>query len=342
MDTINLINIFIIVIAAFVIALIITKYEIPILRKKAGQNIREEGLESHYSKAGTPSMGGISIIISVCLTFSVTSLASGCDIAETLLILMTFLGYGLIGLFDDYLKVIKKHSEGFKPEQKFGLQAVIAIAFAIAAAQISDFGTMVYIPLADTFVEFGIWYYVFEIFAVLAVTNAVNLTDGLDGLASGVTAIVALFFAIGGMKFSQQIIQPGTAGSEMRAGFGSAEIFFFAALCGACLGFLVFNKNPARVFMGDTGSLAMGGGLAAAAIVMHLELLLIVAGIIYVIEALSVVLQVSYFKITRGKRIFKMAPIHHHFELCGFSERQVVLSFWLFTLVCCIAAFFMI
>ncbi len=342
MDTINLINIIIAMAAAFIIAVIITKYEIPVLREKAGQNIREEGLESHYSKAGTPSMGGISIIIAVCLTSFAASMASGGDIIETMLILMVFLGYGLIGFFDDYLKIIKKHNEGLKPGQKFGLQTVIAVIFAIITARVSEFGTMVYIPVADIFVDFGIWYYVFEIFAVLAMTNAVNLTDGLDGLASGVTALVSLFFVIGGMKFAQYIIQPGSAGSEMRAGFGTAEILFFAALCGACLGFLVFNKNPARVFMGDTGSLALGGGLAAAAIVMHLELMLIVAGLIYVIEALSVVLQVAYFKITKGKRIFKMAPIHHHFELCGFSERQVVISFWLFTLICCIAAFFMI
>jgi phospho-N-acetylmuramoyl-pentapeptide-transferase len=163
------------------------------------------------------------------------------------------------------------------------------------------------------------------VFAVLAMTNAVNLTDGLDGLASGVTAFVTLFFAVAGLSF-------GVASGA----------YFSAAVCGACLGFLVFNKNPAKVFMGDTGSLALGGGVAAAAIVMKLELLILVVGLVYVIEALSVVLQVGYFKLTGGKRLFKMAPIHHHFEKCGYSEVTVVKGFWIFTVVCCILGFLMI
>ena len=209
-------------------------------------------------------------------------------------------------------------------------QIIISVVFAVLYTAVSDYGTQVYIPIADTFVDFGFFYYIFIVFAVLAMTNAVNLTDGLDGLASGVTALVSLFFAIAGMMFSADHFVSNT------------EIYFFAALCGGCLGFLVYNKNPAKVFMGDTGSLALGGGLAAAAIVMKLELLLLIAGLLYVIEALSVVLQVSYFKATGGKRIFRMAPIHHHFELCGFSEKQVVVGFWAFTFICCVIALFMV
>lgn len=329
------IHILIVFIAAFVISLVITKLEIPILRKKAGQNIREEGLKSHYSKAGTPSMGGISIIIAACITGFFGTLLFGGTIGDELLILLVFAGFGIIGFIDDYRKVIKKQNEGLTAKQKFGLQMIIAIAFAVFFAKYSSFGTEVFIPIADVFIDFGFFYYVFVAFAVLAMTNAVNLTDGLDGLASGVTTLVCLFFAFAGFM--------GGAFCRFGGFIGQAsETFFFISLAGACLGFLVFNKNPAKVFMGDTGSLALGGGVVAACVVLKLELLLLVAGLIYVIEALSVVLQVSYFKLTHGKRLFKMAPIHHHFEMCGWSEVKVVITFWIFTLVCCLAAVLMI
>ena len=199
---------------------------------------------------------------------------------------------------------------------------MISVALAVYLANYSGGNTFVYIPAADIYVDFGIWYIPFVVFAVLAMTNAVNLTDGLDGLASGVTALVTLFFSVAGMTYG---IYTGS--------------YFCAALCGGCLGFLVYNRNPAKIFMGDTGSLALGGGLAAAAIVMKMELFLPIVGLLYVIEALSVVLQVGYFKITKGKRIFKMAPIHHHFEKCGFSERKVVAAFWIFTVICCLIGF---
>ena len=332
---IHAIHILIVIVAAFVISVILTYLEIPILREKAGQNIREEGLKSHYSKAGTPSMGGISIIIATCVMGVVGTLAFGGTIGDELLILLVFGGYGIIGFVDDYKKIIKKQNEGLTAKQKFALQMIIAIAFAVFFARYSAFGTTVFIPLVNVYVEFGYFYYVFVAFAVLAMTNAVNLTDGLDGLASGVTALVALFFAYAGFT--------GGAFCKFGAFIGDAsETFFFSALAGACLGFLVFNKNPAKVFMGDTGSLALGGGVVAAAIVLKLEILLLVAGLVYVIEALSVVLQVTFFKLTHGKRIFKMAPIHHHFEMCGMKETQVVKMFWAFTLVCCAAAALMI
>lgn len=327
---IHAIHILMVFLAAFVISLVITKLEIPVLRKKAGQNIREEGLKSHYSKAGTPSMGGISIIIGTCIAGFLGTLLFGGTIGDELLILLVFVGFGLIGFIDDYRKIIKKQNEGLTAKQKFGLQMIIAVAFAVFFARYSSFGTEVFIPIADVFIDFGFFYYVFVAFAVLAMTNAVNLTDGLDGLASGVTALVCIFFAFAGFM--------GGAFCRFGGFIGQAsETFFFIALAGACLGFLVFNKNPARVFMGDTGSLALGGGVVAAAVVLKLELLLLVAGLLYVIEALSVVLQVSYFKLTHGKRLFKMAPIHHHFEMCGWSEVRVVITFWIFTLICCLA-----
>ena len=332
---IHAIHILIVIAAAFVISVILTYLEIPILREKAGQNIREEGLKSHYAKAGTPSMGGISIIIATGIMGIVGTLAFGGTIGDELLIMLVFGGYGLIGFVDDYKKIIRKQNEGLTAKQKFALQMIIAIAFAIFFARYSAFGTTVFIPLVNVYVDFGYFYYVFVAFAVLAMTNAVNLTDGLDGLASGVTALVALFFAYAGFT--------GGAFCKFGAFIGDAsETFFFSALAGACLGFLVFNKNPAKVFMGDTGSLALGGGVVAAAIVLKLEILLLVAGLVYVIEALSVVLQVTFFKLTHGKRIFKMAPIHHHFEMCGMKETQVVKMFWAFTLVCCAAAALMI
>lgn len=321
------ISIGIIIVIAFLISVVITKLEIPVLKRKAGQNIREDGPQSHLSKAGTPSMGGIAMIIAAAVASAVGCLIFGGNgdknvIAETVVIIVVFAGFGLIGFFDDYLKVIKKNNLGLRAYQKFGLQIVFSVILAVYLAKYSAGSTAVFIPFANIYVDFGIMYIPFIVFVMLAMTNAVNLTDGLDGLASGSTAFISLFFAVTGMMY----------------GICSGS-FFCSALCGACLGFLVFNKNPAKVFMGDTGSLALGGGLAAAAIVMKLELMLPIAGLLYVIEALSVVIQVGYFKISGGKRIFKMAPIHHHFEKCGYSEVQVVVAFWIFAILCCIAGF---
>lgn len=310
---------------SFIISVIITKVEIPVLKRNAGQNIREDGPQSHLSKAGTPSMGGIAIIIAASLTTIGAAVMGKIDGLGCAIILLVFVGFGLIGFFDDYLKVIKKNNLGLRAYQKFGLQTILSVILAVYLANYTEGSTSVYIPFADIYVNFGIWYIPFVVFVVLAMTNAVNLTDGLDGLASGVTAFISLFFAVAGFTYG---IVTGA--------------YFCSAMCGACLGFLVFNRNPAKVFMGDTGSLALGGGLAAAAILMKLELLLPIVGLLYVIEALSVVLQVGYFKISGGKRIFKMAPIHHHFEKCGFSEVQVVAGFWIFAVLCCIAGFFII
>lgn len=319
------ISIGIIMLISFIISVVITKVEIPVLKRKAGQNIREDGPQSHLSKAGTPSMGGIAIIIAASLTTIGAAVMGKIDGLGCAIILLVFVGFGLIGFFDDYLKVIKKNNLGLRAYQKFGLQTILSVILAVYLANYTEGSTSVYIPFADIYVNFGIWYIPFVVFVVLAMTNAVNLTDGLDGLASGVTAFISLFFAVAGFTYG---IVTGA--------------YFCSAMCGACLGFLVFNRNPAKVFMGDTGSLALGGGLAAAAILMKLELLLPIVGLLYVIEALSVVLQVGYFKISGGKRIFKMAPVHHHFEKCGFSEVQVVAGFWIFAVLCCIAGFFII
>lgn len=319
------ISIGIIMLISFIISVVITKVEIPVLKRKAGQNIREDGPQSHLSKAGTPSMGGIAIIIAASLTTIGAAVMGKIDGLGCAIILLVFVGFGLIGFFDDYLKVIKKNNLGLRAYQKFGLQTILSVILAVYLANYTEGSTSVYIPVADIYVNFGIWYIPFVVFVVLAMTNAVNLTDGLDGLASGVTAFISLFFAVAGFTYG---IVTGA--------------YFCSAMCGACLGFLVFNRNPAKVFMGDTGSLALGGGLAAAAILMKLELLLPIVGLLYVIEALSVVLQVGYFKISGGKRIFKMAPIHHHFEKCGFSEVQVVAGFWIFAVLCCVAGFFII
>lgn len=309
----------IILILSFLASVLFTSLVIPILQKKqAGQNIREEGPKSHLAKAGTPSMGGIAIVFAALV---------GCVIgqrfsADMIVVFLVFLLFGFIGFLDDYLKVIKKNNLGLRAYQKFGLQIIVSVAFAVYMVQFSGDRTSVWIPFADANAEFGFWYGPFIVFVLLAMTNAVNLTDGLDGLAAGVTSIVMLFFSIIGVTY----------------GASDGATVFCAAVTGACLGFLVYNKNPAKIFMGDTGSLALGGGLAAAAIVMHLELLLPIAGLIYVLEALSVIIQVIGFK-TTGKRVFKMAPLHHHFELSGLKEKQVVGLFWLLALICCIIGF---
>ncbi len=313
-----MVNIIIAIAVAFVAAVLFTSIEIPVLKKKQmGQNIREEGPESHQAKAGTPSMGGVAIIISASLA---TFIAGGIN-RQTVAMVLVMVAFGLVGFLDDFIKVIKKHNLGLRAWQKIVFQLAISAAIACWAAFAVPDGTLVYIPFADIYVDFGGWYIPFIIFTVVAMTNSVNLTDGLDGLASGCTAFTSLFFAL----------VAGTYGMASPAAFA-------AAVTGACLGFLVFNKNPAKVFMGDTGSLALGGAVTVAAILMKMELMLLVAGLVYVIEALSVVIQVISFK-TTGKRVFRMSPIHHHFELGGMSERKVVVMFWIFTFVCCIAGF---
>lgn len=292
-----------------------TKLLIPLLEKaNTGQSIREDGPASHQAKAGTPTMGGIAIIAAVILTCFIAGAIS----AELLVIMSVFILSGAIGFIDDYIKVTNKHNLGLRAWQKLALQTAIGLSFAIYQSFASIFGTAVRIPVLHVYWDFGIWYIPFVVFVVVAMLNSVNLTDGLDGLAAGATSITALFFALAGTIFG------------MVSGGG-----FCTALSGACLGFLYFNKNPAKVFMGDTGSLALGGGLAAAVIVMNMELLLPVAGFVYMAEALSVIIQVAGFK-TTGKRVFKMSPLHHHFELLGMSEKKVTVMFWILATIFCV------
>ena len=314
-------------ILAWVLGALFTKMLIPFLEKKQfRQFVREEGPQSHLSKTGTPSMGGLAIINAAAVSsLAVTAFTGELDIRVAGVIVLMYL-FAIIGFIDDYEKAIKKNNAGISPKQKIIMQFGFSLAFAVFAAYFSYGvygmvgGTEVWIPFIDKYVDFGILYIPFEIFVLVAFSNSVNLTDGLDGLASGVTALVSIFMVVAGTAF-----------------FFTGEPIVFGAVAGGCLGFLMFNKNPAKIFMGDTGSMALGGVLAAGAIMMKLEFLLAIAGLVYVIEALSVIIQVTYFKKTK-KRIFKMAPIHHHFELCGMSERKVVAMFWAATLVFCLLA----
>ena len=313
------ISILCVVAAAFVVSAVLTRILIPNLRKWAGQNIREDGPKAHLSKQGTPSMGGIAIVAAILV-----GSACGGFFGHAMIVMdIGMLIFAVVGFLDDYLKIIKKENEGFKVKPKFAVQFIGALVIAVYIAYFSGFGTGMYIPFFKVTVDLGIWYVPFIVFTILAMVNAVNLTDGLDGLASGTTAIVSLFLMLVAFK-------AGASGS----------IGFCAAIFGACLGFLVWNHHPAKVFMGDTGSLALGGAVTMAAVAMGMELFLPLMGLIYVAEALSVIIQVLYFKKTGGKRFFRMAPLHHHFELGGMKETRVALLFWALTLVFCLIGYF--
>lgn len=305
----------------FVVSLVVGLALGPLVIKKlkefhARQEEREEGPESHKYKAGTPTMGGILILFA--LTVSVL-LFNGAEPSKLMALFLT-LGNGLIGFADDSIKAVKKRNLGLTAKQKLASQAVISVIFCIALKVFADMPTTVWIPFTDITVDLGVAYYLFVFLIIVGATNAVNLTDGLDGLAAGSSAITAVAYVV----------------ISVALGYGGIAIFG-AALAGACLGFLFYNQHPAKMFMGDTGSLALGGAMAAMAILTKTELLLVIAGGLYVLEALSVILQVISFK-TRGVRIFKMSPVHHHFELSGWSEVKVVTVFWLFSALVAIIA----
>ena len=308
---------------AFAVSMLVTARMIPLLRhKQFGQFIREEGPQAHLSKAGTPTMGGIAFIIGITVAIVVSMFMKGSDTTGKTAILLSMFAFGAIGFLDDYNKVAKKQNEGLTPKQKLALQVIFGVALAIF--MMVKEGTTMLIPFFGKTVDFGILYIPFVVFIEVAMANAVNLTDGLDGLAASTSSIVACTFAIVGMTVH--------GGNEPMAVAGQAVF-------GALIGFLLYNHYPAKIFMGDTGSMALGGVLSAMAIVGHMEWLLPIAGLIYVIEALSVIIQVTYFKKTGGKRVFRMAPIHHHFELGGWHETKVVRVFCIFTLICCVIAF---
>lgn len=294
------------IVVSFLITVLVSPLFIPVLRRlKFGQSIREEGPRAHYKKAGTPTMGGIIILLSLTLT----SLAFVQRNTEWWILLFATLGYGAIGFLDDFIKIALKRSLGLTAKQKLAAQLIVAGGLYWILVR-NGFSTDLSVPGTDWSIDLGWLYFPFLALIMLATSNAVNLTDGLDGLLAGTAAIAFGAFAVIGLMFSQYTVA-----------------LFSVAVVGALLGFLVFNAHPARVFMGDTGSLALGGGLAATAVLTKSELLLIVIGGVFVIETLSVMLQVMSFKL-RGKRIFRMSPIHHHFELAGWSEWRVVATFW--------------
>lgn len=279
----------------------------------AQQSIREEGPESHQAKAGTPTMGGAFMM--VALTIGVAIFAPW-NVATGMLLFLT-LGHCLLGFFDDFVKAVKKRNLGLTAKQKLLGQFILAAIFCYFITEVMVIPTTLWIPVVDAHIQLGFAYYILAFLIIVGATNAVNLTDGLDGLASGTSAVAAIAFSvIGLMIYSTE--------SSVAA---ESVAFFGAIVTAVCLGFLVFNINPAKVFMGDTGSLALGGAFAGMAILTKTELLLVVIGGIFVMEALSVIIQVISFK-TRGVRVFKMSPIHHHFELSGWSEQTVVNRFW--------------
>lgn len=297
---------------ALVSTLVFGKIGIPLLQRlKAQQSIREDGPQAHLAKAGTPTMGGLFMMLALVITVCIVPPYS---VTLWMLLFLT-LGHGALGFSDDFIKAVKHRNLGLTAKQKLLGQAVLAVIFCYISIAYAALPTTLWIPLVDSTVDLGYAYYILAFIIILGTTNAVNLTDGLDGLATGISAIAGAAYAVVGLLV------------------GSLSVTFFGIIVSAvCLGFLYFNANPAKVFMGDTGSLALGGAFAGMAIATKTELLLIVIGFVFVVEALSVILQVASFK-TRGVRIFRMSPIHHHFELGGWSERKVVYVFWSVSLV---------
>lgn len=306
------------VLIAFAISVLLGPVVIPYLRKlKMGQTERVEGVQSHLKKAGTPTMGGIIFLLSTV----VTSLFYVKDYPKIIPVLFLTLGFGIIGFLDDYLKVVLKRSDGLMPMQKMACQIVVTGIFAFYLMKFTDIPMTMKIPFFPGHeLDLGILTTPVLFIAVIGTVNGVNFTDGLDGLASSVTIMVATFFSV------------------MAIGTKSGIEPITCAVVGALMGFLLFNVYPAKIFMGDTGSLALGGFVAGTAYMLQMPLFIILVGMIYVVEVLSVMIQVTYFKATHGKRFFKMAPIHHHFELCGWSETRIVAVFSVITAVLCLIA----
>lgn len=301
---------------AFLITLILGPIVIPLLKRlNIGQSIREEGPKSHLSKSGTPTMGGIIIFVALVITV----FSSGIVNKDMYVLILATFGFGLIGFIDDYIKVVKRRNLGLKAYQKLIGQVILAIILAVYQSNTSVLGTNIIVPFMKyRYLDLGVFYVPFITFVVVGTVNSVNLTDGLDGLASGVTLIVLSFFSLISMNW----------------GMDSVSIFS-SALSGACLGFLIHNAYPAKVFMGDTGSMALGGAVSAIAILLNIPLIIPIVGGIYFAEALSVIIQVISFKLT-GKRVFLMSPLHHHYEHKGWKETKVVTVFWIVTVILCL------
>ena len=308
-------------IISFATTLLLGFIIVPKLKKlKIEQVVRDDGPKSHLKKNGTPTMGGIIMLIVIVAILGFNAISNH----ELILPILATLGFGIIGFIDDYKKLIKKDTKGLSPIKKMlGLFLVTAV-FIILYLNVFNFGTDIVIPFVNQPVALSVGAFVlFTAFILLATSNAVNLTDGLDGLASGVVAIIMTFFTIIAVK----------QGNNDMVLLGSVTV-------GTCLAFLVFNVHPAHVFMGDTGSLALGGAIASIAIILKMPLYLAIVALVCIIDTLSVILQVVFFKITKGKRLFKMAPFHHHLELSGIKETKVVGIFWIITAICCFIAYF--
>lgn len=306
------------VLISFGLCVLMGPVVIPFLRKlKMGQTERTDGVQSHLKKTGTPTMGGVIILGSVVIT----SLFYVKGYPNIIPVLFLTIGFGLIGFLDDYLKVVMKRSDGLYPKQKMALQIVVTAVFAFYLVKVAEIPLTLLIPFSGgKYLDIG-WFAVPLLFiAVIGTVNGVNFTDGLDGLASSVTVLVATFFTVVAIG-TKSGVEPITC-----------------AVVGALLGFLLFNVYPASVFMGDTGSLALGGFVIGTAYMLQMPLYVIIVGLIYLVEVASVMIQVTYFKKTGGKRFFKMAPIHHHFELCGWSETRVVAVFSIVTAILCLIA----
>ena len=314
----------------FLLTALICRFLIPVLKSlKMGQKILDIGPRWHKSKEGTPTMGGLSFICAMTVVFILTCVVdAGYDIgfANLSKLVLTFLMAvlsGVIGMIDDSAKLRKKQNEGLSPSQKFLLQIVLAGAYLFGMRITGNLETSLYIPFVGVTVELGILYYVLALILIAGIFNSVNLNDGIDGLCSSITAVVGAFFSIAAFLCA------------------SPETAMLAAMCvGGCLGFLTYNFHPARIFMGDTGSLFLGGLVVGMAFMLDNPLIIVPVGLVYIFETISVMIQVTYFKITHGKRFFKMAPIHHHFEQCGWSEVKIVSVFSLVTAVLCALAVF--
>ena len=314
------------VLAGFVVAVLLGRVLIPALRAlKAGQSIREVGPKWHNGKAGTPTMGGLTFIAAsaLCIPFGIFALKRG-EYSQ-LLVLALALMFGAIGFYDDFIKIKKKRNLGLTGLQKLVLQIVAAVIFLLAMHFSGALKYDLYIPFVKEPVVSvpPVLYLTIAIFAIVGCVNAVNLTDGIDGLATGVTLPVMLFFGLIAMRWG-----------------GTPYALFALALFGGLGGFLCYNFYPAKAFMGDTGSLFLGGAVVGMAFALDMPLVLLLVGLIYIIETLSDIIQVTYFKLSHGKRVFKMAPIHHHFEMCGWSEKKIWVVFVLTTVVMCVVAWF--
>ena len=305
-------------IIGFIISVVIGPVIIPVLKKlKFGQKILDIGPKWHEGKSGTPTMGGFIFIIAA----TVASVIFIRDIRGIFAVVFSLL-CGAIGFVDDYIKVVKKRNLGLSPIGKIIMMLVVTIAFCVVGIELGVLRTSLHIPFTSINIEMGYFITLFLVFMMIGFINSVNLTDGIDGLAASVTVFVTLFFILMGLVFRE-----------------NGLVSYSAALCGSLCGFLVYNLHPAKVFMGDTGSLYLGGAVVSLSILNNDPLIIVIVGIVYLLEAVSVMLQVGYFRLTHGKRLFKMAPFHHHLEMEGYSENKIVITFCFITVIAAVIAF---